>query len=445
MSVVKDKSEKRKLWWAIATYCYELQENAQKNNHPHTHKFTHPPHVTEKFVRLGLRAPNNQKGLEKFIKNFIDRTSYIQRKPFGNRGSKHRKEQRQWTRKDSIQDEMDENMNINSMNNINNINNLNNLNNLNNINNMHHMTNTANLVNSISGSHIRIDSPQPVTIMGNLQLSQTSHSDHIALMNNRNNNINNNRNRNNHQNYNHGPLLRQNNHSHNGYNNNNTNNTNNINNATTTDNNDNNNRRRRENKTRIRSKQIHPKLQNTLPAPANLSNLARIQTQFSEPPLHFNGNNNNNNNNNHGNNNNNINTNNNNSHHNQFLNHNNRGGGGSNRVPITGRVVATVSNQVTSDGNNGRYQMGGITHAASSRIRSSSQGSNGSQNSRTGIPPPPAQYYGAYSDRYHQNHQNAQTNPLQRQLSISLLLFLFRFLFLFLLSFIFWSMFATFV
>ena len=72
-----DKNQRRQLWQALAKYCDELIEQTQKNGLAPTHRFVHPQAMIDNFIKLGLRPPNNPRGLEKFYDNFITRCNYL--------------------------------------------------------------------------------------------------------------------------------------------------------------------------------------------------------------------------------------------------------------------------------------------------------------------------------------------------------------------------------
>jgi len=72
-----DKKERKQLWIALAQYCDELIAESQKNCYPPTYRFTHPQSMIDNFIKLGLRPPNNPRGLEKFYDNFITRCNYL--------------------------------------------------------------------------------------------------------------------------------------------------------------------------------------------------------------------------------------------------------------------------------------------------------------------------------------------------------------------------------
>ena len=72
-----DKKERKQLWQSLAKYCDELIEETQKNGLTPTHRFVHPQAMIDNFIKLGLRPPNNPRGLEKFYDNFIRRCNYL--------------------------------------------------------------------------------------------------------------------------------------------------------------------------------------------------------------------------------------------------------------------------------------------------------------------------------------------------------------------------------
>ena len=72
-----DKKERKQLWQSLAKYCDELIEETQKNGLAPTHRFVHPQAMIDNFIKLGLRPPNNPRGLEKFYDNFITRCNYL--------------------------------------------------------------------------------------------------------------------------------------------------------------------------------------------------------------------------------------------------------------------------------------------------------------------------------------------------------------------------------
>eukprot|EP01083_Nonionella_stella_P039961 108679_1 len=72
-----DKKERKQLWQSLAKYCNELIDETNKNGYAPTHRFVHPQLMIDNFVKLGLRPPNNPRGLEKFYDNFITRCNYL--------------------------------------------------------------------------------------------------------------------------------------------------------------------------------------------------------------------------------------------------------------------------------------------------------------------------------------------------------------------------------
>eukprot|EP01084_Bolivina_argentea_P080075 145095_1 len=72
-----DKKERKQLWQSLAKYCDSLIEEARSNGYVPTHRFVHPQPMIDNFIKLGLRPPNNPRGLEKFYDNFIIRCNYL--------------------------------------------------------------------------------------------------------------------------------------------------------------------------------------------------------------------------------------------------------------------------------------------------------------------------------------------------------------------------------
>eukprot|EP01084_Bolivina_argentea_P091483 164691_1 len=66
--------KQRNDWWQeIRKYCHQLIEECNKHGHPPTHRFVHPQTIIDTFIELGLRPPNNLRGLNKFCDNFISK------------------------------------------------------------------------------------------------------------------------------------------------------------------------------------------------------------------------------------------------------------------------------------------------------------------------------------------------------------------------------------
>merc|ERR1711933_211594 len=72
-----DKKERRLLWKQLAVYCTALLEESKHNDYKPGHKFEHPEPMIQIFIKLGLRPPNNTKGLDKFYDNFIKRCNFL--------------------------------------------------------------------------------------------------------------------------------------------------------------------------------------------------------------------------------------------------------------------------------------------------------------------------------------------------------------------------------
>ena len=72
-----DKKERRLLWQQLAVYCTALLEESKSNEYKPGHKFEHPEPMKQIFIKLGLRPPNNTKGLDKFYDNFIKRCNFL--------------------------------------------------------------------------------------------------------------------------------------------------------------------------------------------------------------------------------------------------------------------------------------------------------------------------------------------------------------------------------
>ena len=98
-----DKKERKQLWQSLAKYCDELIEETQKNGLAPTHRFVHPQPMIDNFIKLGLRPPNNPRGLEKFYDNFITRCNYLSDNNKGNK-SNPKNPQKIWKQKGSYVD-----------------------------------------------------------------------------------------------------------------------------------------------------------------------------------------------------------------------------------------------------------------------------------------------------------------------------------------------------
>ena len=94
-----DKKERKQLWQSLAKYCDELIEETQKNGLAPTHRFVHPQSMIDNFIKLGLRPPNNPRGLTKFYDNFITRCNYLSDNNRNKNNNNSKNQQKIWKQK----------------------------------------------------------------------------------------------------------------------------------------------------------------------------------------------------------------------------------------------------------------------------------------------------------------------------------------------------------